>query len=116
MQVIINPGTGTVANANLIEATKNVDVLLKDADLDGWSIKHDADMDEKGRFAFNVQSPDGSKEIEIDMPGVPLDEVRFTGAVNQNIWNFPRLYVGGSSWVWKYAVNVLKSHWDEDED
>jgi hypothetical protein len=33
--------------------------------------------------------------------------LRFTGAADQNIWDFPRLYVNGSSWVWIYAVGSV---------
>jgi len=41
------------------------------------------------------------------MPGLPLDLVRYTGENGQNIWNFPRLYLDDSSWVWKFAANIL---------
>ena len=39
----------------------------------------------------------------VDMPGLPLAKVRFTGAKSQDIWTFPRLYVDDSSWVWLYS-------------
>jgi len=31
------------------------------------------------------------------MPGLPIDEVHWMRQHDQNIWDFPRLYVGGSS-------------------
>jgi hypothetical protein len=32
--------------------------------------------------------------------------VRYLGIPGQNIWDFPRLFVDGSSWVWKFAIAV----------
>lgn len=58
-----------------------------------------------GRYCFLLHFDNGTAR-EVQMPGVALDRVRFVGADSQNIWDFPRLYIDGSSWVWKYAVNV----------
>ena len=40
------------------------------------------------------------------MPGLPLDQVRFVEDEGQDIWKYPRLFVDGKPWLWKYAVNV----------
>lgn len=40
----------------------------------------------------------------VDMPSLSLEKIRYMGEKTQNIWDFPRLYVNGSSWVWKYAT------------
>ena len=38
------------------------------------------------------------------MPGISLEKVRFMGKEDENIWDFPRLYVDDESYVWKYAL------------
>lgn len=51
------------------------------------------------------------------MPGIALENVRYVGADDQNIWDFPRLYVEGSSWVWEFGVRVATRMLDgRDED
>ncbi|MET9402659.1 hypothetical protein [Kitasatospora sp. NPDC002965] len=40
------------------------------------------------------------------MPGLSLDQVRWMNEPDQNIWNYPRLFVDGSSWVWWYALGI----------
>jgi hypothetical protein len=53
-----------------------------------------------------VLAHDGNK-AEVLMPGLLLSQVRYTGDGYQNIWDYPRLYVDGDSWVWKYAIEVI---------
>ena len=47
------------------------------------------------------------------MPGLPLGLVRFVDDVKQNCLEFPRLYVNGNSYYWKYAVNVVRDFFGE---
>lgn len=106
--IFINPGSGPVSNATFDHAWQNMESLVKDADLNGARFERDpGGEDEGGRFAFLVHF-DGRKAT-VDMPGIPLEHVRYTGAGDQNIWDFPRLYVNGSSWVWKFAVTRLSA-------
>ncbi len=113
-QVIINPGTGPVAGATLDNAYKNMEALLRDAGIPDAKWCRDVDAEEGGgRFSFLVTVPDPDDEgsttgCPVDMPGIPLAEVRYLGEPGQNIWDFPRLYVDGSSWVWKFAVSQLR--------
>lgn len=65
----------------------------------GYEAGHD------GRYPFAV-TVDGTRHV-VEMPGLPADEVTFRGDPGQNAWDYPRLYVNGSSWLWKYAVNSL---------
>lgn len=106
--VIINPGTGPVEGATLDHAYHNMAALLADAGMPGGMFNRDCEAKEEddGRFAFTTRVE--GKDVSILMPGLPLDEVRYTGEPGQNIWNYPRLYVDGSSWVWKFAVSQLK--------
>lgn len=58
-----------------------------------------------GRFAFRCVV-DGRKHL-VEMPGNGLDEVRFVDGDDQNIWDFPRVFIDGSSWVWSIGLRVL---------
>lgn len=117
--IIINPGSGPVEGATLDHAYENMRKLIEDADLPkGTTFARDVDADEEGgRFAFEITVPGGERfgTISIDMPGIPLDKVRYLGRP-QDIWNFPRLYVDGSSWVWCFAVNRVREWLKENEE
>ena len=117
MNLIINPGTGNVFGAELDHALANMKVWMaeipntKTASHTYNESRTKEEWDKypnmaRGRFLFDVEVElhDGKKfSLEVEMPGLPLDKVRFIGAPEQNIWDFPRLYVDGSSWVWKYS-------------
>lgn len=110
MPVFINPGSGPVADASEDNAKENIKKFVEDVALDGVQVrrtKADRKGDSDGRFTFTLLL--GKNRSQIDMPGLPLEQVRFTGEGDQNIWDFPRLYENGSSWVWKYAVTCARS-------
>lgn len=114
-RLIINPGTGAVPNATEEAAVANMTALLKDAGADSVPFERTSEADYgEGRFAFTIDNEDFSMEIQ--MPGLPLERVRYTGAADQNIWDYPRLYVNGDSWVWKYAVNSVRRVFTGEED
>jgi hypothetical protein len=106
----LNPGTGPVLGADVANAQANMERLVADAGIDGATISRCEESDSEGRFGFIVADSAklNGRECEVDMPGLPLDRVRFMKEPDQNIFDFPRLYVGGSSWVWLYAVNILR--------
>lgn len=117
--IIISPGTGPVEGATIDHAYANMDALLKDAGLVGATWSRDIDAEEQGgRFSFLVNIPGAERfgRLTVDMPGIPLERVRYTGDEGQNIWDFPRLYVDGSSWVWKFAVNRLRDWVSDNEE
>ena len=115
---VINPGTGPVKDTTEDNAWNNIHAFVADLSERGVAITNilrQGDRDDgDGRYEFDLflKDPqpreDGEPRtiIGISMPGVPLDRVRYLDRPDQNIWHFPRLYVDGSSWVWKYAVNV----------
>lgn len=112
--ICINPGSGPVADATEENATANMVHYLADCGVDGLECVRIATKDYgEGRFAFLVWKDTTCHEVQ--MPGLPLEAVRFTGAEDQNIWHYPRLYVDGSSWVWKYAVFDEESDWVGEE-
>ncbi len=112
--VVINPGTGPVEGSTLDNAYTNMAALVRDAGWPGAKCRRDPTRDvEGGRWPFLITCPPNKDEpreweLLVDMPGIPLDEVRYTGEPGQNIWHFPRLYVDGSSCVWKFAVNQVR--------
>lgn len=111
-KVYINPGTGPVENASLKNARKNMEAFAKELALEGIKIRRHKGRDEDdGRFGFSLKY--GKEKCYIDMPGLPLEQVRWTKALNP--WHFPRLYVDGSSWLWEFAVGVAKRHLTNEE-
>jgi hypothetical protein len=118
--VFMNPGTGPVQGATLENAAANMLRLVEDAGIEDAHILHiDAGEDaaSDGRYPFEVTAPASDRLCTVDMPGLPLDQVRYMNEADQNIWHFPRLYVDGSSWVWCYAISsVHRSLMGEDED
>ncbi|MFF3848019.1 hypothetical protein [Streptomyces sp. NPDC002328] len=118
MIVVINPGTGPVPQASEAHAATNITVFADDLRRAGLGVDScertpAADYGD-GRYAFTIAMADG-RSIEIQMPGLPVDQVRFIDGDSQNIWHFPRLYVDGSSWVWKFALGACEPD-DEDTD
>ena len=117
MSIVINPGSGPVDGATEEHAAINITVFgddLRRAGLgvDGCTRIPDADYGD-GRYAFALAMTDG-RTIEIQMPGLPVDRVRFVDNEHQNIWDFPRLYVDDGSWVWMFALSACEP--DEEED
>ena len=100
------PGTGPGEGGSLEHAKANMDAFaadLRDAGLYATSLTRNEDADEQGRFGYVLTMGDARK-LEVEMPGLPLDQVRYVGADGQDIWDFPRLYIDGSSWIWMFAL------------
>lgn len=119
LRIVINPGSGPVKDATPALAAANMPQLLRDAGIPDavWTPEPAHDYDNEyhdGRFAF-VLTRDG-RSAEVQMPGRPLDEVRYLDQKNQNIWDYPRLYVDDSSWVWLFAVRILRRELGDGED
>ncbi len=113
--LVINSDAGPVDDSTETEAVRNMLRFVADVhDRRGVLFLADRvpDNDYDGRFRFRLFLPGSDEEHLVDMPGLPLDQVRWMGPESGNIWHFPhRLYVDGSSWVWKHAVWAL-----EDEE
>lgn len=116
MNIIVNPGSGPVPEATEQHAAGNMAVFADDLRTAGHGVdtftRHaDADYGD-GRYAYTLTMDDG-RSIEIQMPGLPVDRVRFMSEDGQNIWDFPRLYVDGGSWIWQFALSSCEP---DDED
>lgn len=106
--LVINPGSGPVAGSSRSAAIAAIEAFVKDLELPEVQVGDPPDAaDSGGRFGFTLSL--GERKVEVDMPGLPIERVRYMGEAGQNIWNFPRLYVDGSSWVWVYALNSARS-------
>lgn len=105
MNVIINPGTGAVPGATRRQADINMRALRKDLGLDGVRFARFGRI-ENGRYDYRMWR--GTKQCIVAMPGIALDQVRWMRLDHQVAWDFPRLYVDGSSWLWYYAVSCAK--------
>lgn len=102
--IIVNPGTGKCINATIENAQKNIEQFVNDLNLEVEITRAESADYGDGRFAFILKH--GKNSVEIQMPGLPSEQVQYRNAENQNIWHFPRLYVDGSSWVWCFAIGV----------
>ena len=116
----INPGTGPVANATEQDAIYNMIAFLQDSPLTGNLLcARVPELDEDGRFGFHVflgrDCDTRLGPIIVQMPGWELERVRYMGELEQNIWHFPRLYIDGSSWVWKFAILKKRNFIPEEE-
>ena len=105
MSLIINPGSGPVGGASEEEAVANIHAFIDDLIEQGHAAALGAYGDEDdGRWPFDIVVDGDGHDIE--MPGIPLAQVRYLGRDDQDIWDFPRLYVDGSSWVWCFALSA----------
>ena len=104
--IVINPGSGPVADATESHAMDNMTHFVADLGLsDKLEWRRMPEHDERGRFCFLLHwKPYRNCNAfhVIDMPGAPLDEVRWRDGLDP--WQFPRLYVDGSSWLWGFAL------------
>lgn len=115
--IFINPGTGVVEDATEDNARINIKQFLKDCEgsLHWHSRRAKAKDYGDGRYAFAVWCDEfAHKKVEIQMPGWELERVRYLGLAGQNVFNFPRLYVDGSSWLWEFAI-LDSDYFAEDE-
>ena len=103
--LLLNPGAGPLPEAVRVVAMANAKVFVDDIRAaHGYTDVRLVPGEEKdGRWSFRLTC-DGD-EHDLDMPGLPLAQVRYTGHP-QNPFDYPRLYVDGSSWLWKFAVNM----------
>ena len=113
MKVIINPGSGPISGTREGSAIKNIKHFILDCGFKGIEFARTPEYDDDGRYSFILWM--GQRCHTVDMPGLPLDKVRYMDEEDQNIWDYPRVYVDGSSWVWKFAILDSKEDWKEYE-
>lgn len=119
----VNPGSEEVEDVGFEQAYNNILHYINDCEIELFIQSANCVPEENGRYQFVLKSPLLHKlSYEVEMPSLPIDQIRFMNEEEQNIWHFPRLYVNGSSWIWKYGlitkewvVNQLESEIEEYE-
>lgn len=112
INVFLNHGSGLIADASLTNAEANIVCFVADCKVDGIAIDRLPEIDERGRFGFRLTR--NGVQHDVEMPGLPLEQVRYMDSPGQNIWHFPRLYVDGSSWIWKYGLLDTVEEWQPE--
>jgi hypothetical protein len=101
----INPGAGPVEGASEAHAEINMRHLLVDCAAKDLKFVRVPEHDKaKGRYSYLVYRETRCHLVE--MPGLPLEQVRYSGDGPEGR-NFPRLFVDGASWWWKFALSKL---------
>lgn len=118
----INPGAGTVrGRTTFSHARQNLEALVKEAGLPGLTRRVVDRAADEGCYHFELGYPlpghvniPRSRWCPVGMPGLPLRQVRFVDDVKQDCLEFPRLYINGNSWLWKYAVSIVRDFFGEE--
>lgn len=107
MNVLINPGSGPVGGEiSWDNAYENITAYIADCEIPMRVVRSEHEDDE-GRYLFVLRNDEYDYQIEVEMPGLPLDKVRYVKGDKRSILDFPRLYVNGSSWIW-YIGTIKK--------
>lgn len=104
-KIVINPGTEPIAETSPVWAEANMKVFLEECGFPEAAYCLLPDDTLWGRYGFLVKW--GQYQTIVHMPGIELEYVRFLGE-GQNAWNYPRLYVDYSSWLWCFAVSIVR--------
>lgn len=142
----VNPGTGPVEGGDEARAIANARQLLADAGLEGevssaggvsdgvgetriGGGRHGLVLAVSPRCSCGVPAVEGAgqhavdcavfgerRHVQVEMPGLPLEEVRPTPDAERKLMGFPRLYVDGASWWWWFAVEAVKPPAEDDWD
>lgn len=118
----MNPGSGKVADGTWEQAYENMKQFIKDCEIPLHIESANFEPD-GGRYLFTLKADDFKFETEVEMPGLPLEKVRYMAEEGQNPFQYPRLYVDGSSWLWKFAIiskelvlEILKGRIEESNE
>lgn len=96
--VIINMGTNVQGDGTAPDAVAAA--LAKEAGIP--SAKRVSGPDDLGYFEYVFTTPAG-RDVGVCIPSIPLERFHEPAP--------PRVYVDGSSWMWKFAVEWLRD-WD----
>lgn len=100
--VLVNPGSGGVDDSDETNAITNIKHFITDCNVSGINFVRIPESDYgDGRYAFLLWKDTRCHIIQ--MPGISLEKVRFIGK-ELNPYDFPRLYVDDSSYLWEFAL------------
>lgn len=101
MTLIINPGTEKQTNHSEENATKTAKLICEDLGIDETHFRRESGRDDgNGWYGFMFTGAGG--EIDVDIPGIDPAVV-----TEGTPFKSPRLYVGGSSWLYGYALGFI---------
>jgi len=102
MSIIINPGTEPVLDTKEEDSEASIHEFMDQVrEHVGYELQYERMReDNDGWYAWRLHCRELSTRVDIDMPGLPPDQLQL------GPWKSPRLYVDGSSWLWKYALNM----------
>lgn len=107
--LIINPGTEDRAGATGTNAKEIVERLIKRSGLAATSARNESNDFGGGFFGYTVTFE--GKSVDVVAPGDDPDET-----VLSKPFKSRRLYVDGSSWLFKYAVSALLAIFEKGEN
>lgn len=99
--------SGPVPDACMEHSVVNIDAFIKELGMEAPAVAvtmHSPEHDGTGRYQFVLHR--GIRTVDVDMPGIPLGEVRCTKGDRLVP---PRLYVDGNSWLWCYGLGFARS-------
>jgi hypothetical protein len=109
MFVLSNLGNGPVAGDTCLDhAIANITTFIKELDMKDPPVSatmRSPGHDGTGRYQFDLHR--GIRTVDVDMPGLSIDEVRCTEDSMPR--GCPRLYVDGNSWWWCYALDMART-------
>lgn len=115
--VVINPGSGAVRGGDEGTACANMArfcIDLEELGVGDVRWLRECREDRGGRFgfiAYRGHHPPPRLCCAVLMPGLALEEVRYVGR-GQDAFAFPRLYIDGSSYLWKFAAEFAAHRLD----
>ena len=94
--VLVNPGSTFEERPTNCPPDDVAQALAEEAGVKQFERKPEFD-DDAGYFGYVFQAKHGPADVLI--PGLPLAKLRE---------GWVRIYVDGNSWMWKFAVDMLK--------
>ncbi|MCM1440462.1 MAG: hypothetical protein NC131_14840 [Roseburia sp.] len=104
MYILINPGSEAIEETvSWDNAYENIKAFIADCEIPMRIVRSEHTPDE-GRYLFVLKNDEYDYQIDVEMPGLPLERVRYIEKDRRSILDFPRLYVDGDSWIWYIAT------------
>jgi hypothetical protein len=104
-----------------IQASKNLEQYIEDCEVNlkviQCSFEPVDNKDDENYYEFILQCIEyPTYEVKVTMPSFPLEMLRFTGEKGQNIYDYYRILIDDSSWIWNCALITKRTVIDSIED
>lgn len=120
--ILINPGTGHPGPALLSRAWRAARQFRRDVQDPDYTVDRDLpdrivgkiylerrpERDERGRGYYGFVLLFGKRSVDLDVPGIDLKRMRYTGR-GLDPFAHQRLYIDGNSWWWDHGISVVRS-------